>query len=76
MDSFDDVFGLEGNEIRERKRVSTELLRDLIWKEKMLQQKSKARWIKDEDMNSKYFHYWINRRVKINQIEGLWAGEN
>lgn len=42
----------------------------------MLYQKSKALWNKDGDMNSKYFHGWINRRWKTNYIDDLWAGEN
>lgn len=56
--------------------MSAEILRDLIWKEKMLQQKIKVRWIKDEDMNSRYFHCWINKRRKENEIEGLRVGDS
>lgn len=75
LDRVDDVFGLEEEEVIERKKVSAELLRDLLWKEQMLQQKSKARWVKEGDMNSKYFHCWINRRAEINEIDGLMIGD-
>lgn len=76
LDRLDDTFGLEEEEIIERKRVSAELLRDLIWKERILQQKTKARWIKEGDMNSRYFHCWISKRRKGNEIEGLWVGDS
>ncbi|KAL8472648.1 hypothetical protein ACS0TY_029744 [Phlomoides rotata] len=41
------------------------------WKEKFLAQKAKARWLREGDVNSSYFHVWINRNRKSNTIEGL-----
>lgn len=47
LDRIDDVFGRETEELIERKKTSVEVLRDLVLKEQMLCQKTKARWIKD-----------------------------
>ncbi|KAL8506456.1 hypothetical protein ACS0TY_017376 [Phlomoides rotata] len=71
LDKFDDVFGIEDEEIIERNRITAELRRNLIWKESFLFQKAKAKWIKEGDVNSSFFHDWINKRVKLNGIDGL-----
>ncbi|KAL8478721.1 hypothetical protein ACS0TY_030560 [Phlomoides rotata] len=57
LDRIDDTFGLEVNEIIDRKRVSAELLRDLQ--------------VAEGDLNSSFFHGWLNRRFKANGIKGL-----
>ncbi|KAL8529587.1 hypothetical protein ACS0TY_006859 [Phlomoides rotata] len=75
LDRFDKVFGLEEEEIIERNRVTAELKRNLIWNESFLSQKAKTRWIKEWDVNSSFFHGWINKRPKINGIEGLMINE-
>ncbi|KAL8543610.1 hypothetical protein ACS0TY_004253 [Phlomoides rotata] len=71
LDKFDDVFGLEEEEIIERNRITAELRRNMVWKESFLFQKAKAKWIKEGDVNSSFFHGWINKRIKLNGIEGL-----
>jgi len=38
-------------------------------------QKSRARWLKDGDANTKYFHWCINKRRKFNQILNLEVNE-
>ncbi|KAL8547927.1 hypothetical protein ACS0TY_007290 [Phlomoides rotata] len=62
LDRFDEVFGLEEEEIIERNRVEAELKRNLIWNESFIHQKTKIKWLKEGDMNSSFFHGWINRR--------------
>ncbi|KAL8465251.1 hypothetical protein ACS0TY_034671 [Phlomoides rotata] len=52
LDLIDDTFGLEDEEIIKRNMISAELLRDLHWKDNMLSQKAKAKWISEEDTNS------------------------
>lgn len=74
IDRIDDVFGLVEDEVVERKKIAAELLRDQLWKERLLQQKTKARWIREGDMNSRFYHYWINKRFKVNKIAGLLVG--
>ncbi|KAL8503592.1 hypothetical protein ACS0TY_022359 [Phlomoides rotata] len=71
LDRFDDVSGLEEEEIIERNCTTTELKRNMIWKESFLFQKAKSKWIKEGDVNSRFFHGWINKRIKFNGIEGL-----
>ncbi|KAL8480950.1 hypothetical protein ACS0TY_027463 [Phlomoides rotata] len=80
LDIYDEVFGLEDEEIIERNRIGAELKRNMIWNNKFLFQKARSKWFKEGDMNSSFFHRWINKRIKINGIEGLfdiwyWNGE-
>lgn len=42
LDRIDDVFGLDMEEMIERKRNTAELIKALHWKEKILFQKSKT----------------------------------
>lgn len=74
LDLIDDVMGIEEEEIIERNRLYTELLRGKIWKEKMMHQKVKNPWIKERDVNSRFYHKWIKKRANINSIEGLLVG--
>ncbi|KAL8522474.1 hypothetical protein ACS0TY_012585 [Phlomoides rotata] len=72
LDRIDDVMGLEEEEeIIQRNKNTAELIRFGQWKEKLLAQKAKARWLRDGDFNSSYFHGRINRNKKFNMIEGL-----
>lgn len=68
---IDDVFGLEPEEVVNRKRRFAELYRALIWKEDFLYQKAKSKWLNEGDTNTKFFHSWITRRHKLLNIEGL-----
>ncbi|KAL8456316.1 hypothetical protein ACS0TY_034507 [Phlomoides rotata] len=56
LDRFDEIFGLEDDEIIERNRNLAELKRNSLWKESFLFQKAKSKWIKEGDMNSRFFH--------------------
>ncbi|KAL8508386.1 hypothetical protein ACS0TY_018846 [Phlomoides rotata] len=71
LDRIDDTMGLEAAEIIKRNKNVAELIRLGQWKEELLPQRAKARWLRDGDVNSKYFHGWINRNRKANAIEGL-----
>lgn len=70
INRIDGTMGLEEEEIINRNRLSVELLRDMIWKENMYQ-KAKNNWIKEGDVNTWFYHNWINKRFKINSLEGL-----
>ncbi|KAL8548723.1 hypothetical protein ACS0TY_007835 [Phlomoides rotata] len=60
-DRIDDTFGLEDNEIIKRNRCSAELLRYANWKENLMFQKAKVKWLLEGDVNSGYFHGWVNK---------------
>ncbi|KAL8523184.1 hypothetical protein ACS0TY_013234 [Phlomoides rotata] len=61
LDRFDEIFGLEEEEVIERNRVEAELKRNLIWHERFMHQKAKTKWIKEGDMNSGFYHGWIKK---------------
>lgn len=42
--------------------------------ESILWKKSRCRWIKDGDTNSKYFHAVINKRRRFNATNGVSVG--
>lgn len=44
-------------------------------KENLLLQKSRLRWIKNGDANSRYFHARINSRRRGNNIQALQSDE-
>ncbi|KAL8493541.1 hypothetical protein ACS0TY_024656 [Phlomoides rotata] len=75
LDRFDEVFGLEEDEIIERNKIGAELKRNMFWNDKFLFQKAKSKWLKEGDVNSKFCHKWINKRFKVNGIEGLFVNE-
>ncbi|KAL8498962.1 hypothetical protein ACS0TY_022066 [Phlomoides rotata] len=75
FDRIDDAMGLEEEEIIQQNKSTTELIRFGQWKEKILAQKAKARWLREGEVNSSYFHGWINRNRKANAIEGLLINE-
>ncbi|KAL8465385.1 hypothetical protein ACS0TY_034765 [Phlomoides rotata] len=75
LDRIDDAMGLEEAEVIQLNKSTAELIRFVQWKEKLLVQKAKARWLKDGDGNSSYFHGWINKNRKANTIEGLLINE-
>lgn len=71
LDRIDDAMCLDEIEIIQRNQSLAKLLRALIWQDKILCQKSKSHWFKDGDVNSSYFHRWINRRNKASEISDL-----
>lgn len=40
--------------------------------ESLLRQKARARWIKEGDCNSRYFHLMVNASRRVNSLHGLW----
>lgn len=41
-----------------------------------MSQRAKIKWISEGDVNSKYFHSWINKKLKTSVLEGIWVNNN
>jgi len=69
LDSRDDEGGLDENKIIERRELLSQLQDINERNESLLQQKSRALWIKQGDLNSKFFHASIKWRRMRNEIK-------
>lgn len=47
---------------------------NLHWKESMLKYKSRLKWVKESDLNTKYFHFMLNCRTRRNSITSIQVG--
>ncbi|KAL8551421.1 hypothetical protein ACS0TY_000495 [Phlomoides rotata] len=74
-DTIDDTFGLEDDEAEKRKMLMGKLLANWKHKEAELCQMAKLKWAKQGDANSSLFHRMINKRAKVNDINGIRIGD-
>lgn len=56
LDQIDESSGLDTDVIIQRKAATSTLLKDLKFKDSLLAQESRCRWIKEGVSNSRYFH--------------------
>ncbi|XP_057811358.1 uncharacterized protein LOC131025575 [Salvia miltiorrhiza] len=70
-DSIDDTFGLEEAEVIRRNEVKALITLQTRNKISVLQQKAGARWLREGDLNSSFYHRFIVGRRKKNEIPGL-----
>lgn len=73
LDTIDDVFGLEEDEARRREIIMAEIMKESSWREAQLYLKARIKWITEGDLNSRFFHNWINMRYKRNELQGIWS---
>jgi hypothetical protein len=78
---LNDIEGLLGEddvdlEITRREGLNKDFWSQLHFKESLLKQKSRMRWVKEGDSNSRYFHESIKSRRRRNQLVALKNGDN
>jgi hypothetical protein len=71
LDIKSETVGLEEREVTDRKKLF-----DMLWKnlkniDAMTYQRSRSRWLKEGDSNSRYFHNCIKARQRRNKVEAL-----
>jgi hypothetical protein len=71
LDVHSEGAGISNVEVEERKKLFVELWSLLKNIDAMAFQRSRAKWLKEGDSNSKYFHSCINARKKSNNIIAL-----
>lgn len=71
LDMKGEVDGLNEEEVRRRRMCTIKLNRLSSLQCSLLWQKSRMKWLKEGDANSKFFHRCIQRRRKVNEILGL-----
>ncbi|KAL8474246.1 hypothetical protein ACS0TY_030897 [Phlomoides rotata] len=71
LDIIDEVMGLDEQEISRRNEERVNLFHDMKCKDNILLQKARCKWIKEGDANTRFFHKYINKRRKRNEITGV-----
>jgi hypothetical protein len=75
LDVKSEEIGLLGDEVVLRKSKFSNLWNLLKSKEAILFQRSRSKWLREGDANSKYFHGCVKARAKRNSIVALKVGD-
>jgi hypothetical protein len=75
LDIRGETFGLVSEEVTQRKELFSELWKLQKSKEAIIFQRSRSKWLRQGDANSKYFHGCIAARKKRNSISALKVGD-
>jgi hypothetical protein len=75
LDSRGELVGLSSHELLVRKDKFGELWKLLKCKERLIFQRSRSKWLKEGDSNSKFFHGCVKARAKLNTISALKVNE-
>nr|UBX54584.1 Line-1 retrotransposon [Lupinus angustifolius] len=65
---------LDSNQIALKKNLTADWWKTANWRDNLLWQKSRCKWLKEGDANTSYFHACINNRRRRNQIHGRLKG--
>ncbi|KAL8502960.1 hypothetical protein ACS0TY_021909 [Phlomoides rotata] len=71
LDMVDEALGLEEHEVVVRNKKRVLLFNEIKCKDSLLCKKSIARWIKEGNVHTSYFHKCINKWRKNNEIVGV-----
>jgi hypothetical protein len=71
LDIKSETLGLVDVEVIERKKLFEELWRTLKNLDALTFQRSRSKWLKEGDANSRYFHMCINSRMRRNKMTAL-----
>jgi hypothetical protein len=75
LDTRCDLVGLSDSKVNLRKLKFSDLWKLLRYKEALLFQRSRSKWIREGDANTRYFHGCVNARAKRNAIVALKFGD-
>ncbi|XP_068483176.1 uncharacterized protein [Phaseolus vulgaris] len=73
LDARDDERGLEESEREERKSLLADLSNAMFKQEAVLHQKARQKWLKQGDLNTKFFHSSIKWRRARNELHGMFV---
>jgi exonuclease III len=77
LNDIEGMLGVDGVDLESTRRdgLVKDFWRQLHFKESLLKQKSRLRWVKEGDSNSRYFHESIKSRRRKNQLIALKDGD-
>jgi hypothetical protein len=71
LDLKSEIIGLEDVEVGSRKKLFEELWETLKYIDAVIFQRSRSRWLRDGDYNTRYFHHCIKARKRVNNFTVL-----
>nr|KYP35452.1 Transposon TX1 uncharacterized [Cajanus cajan] len=72
LDKKEENLGLSEEEIHKRVELQNEFWKVAIRNEAVLSQQSRVKWLKEGDLNTKFFHLMVSWRRKKNALKGLF----
>ena len=73
LDARDDDNGLEESEREERRSLLANLNKTMFKQEAVAFQKARQKWLKQGDLNTKFFHSSVKWRRSRNELHGLFV---